>query len=202
MEQSILGKYEKAAKSANVWGKESLKATKWFEAIVATTRGNSRKMLQFDEKTKVRAKPLPGRMCFFQYDPKTKKTLPYYDRYPLIVVVENVPKKHGGGVYGLNLHYLPPKMRAKLLFAMNDFISNKKYNEATRFRLSYQLLKKASKMKYFKPCFKHYLSEHIRSGVVQIEAEDWMTAIFLPTSKFVGATKETAWTDSKRTIRG
>jgi hypothetical protein len=40
-----------------------------------------------------------GSMQMFFYDPKTKETLPYYDTFPLVVVVGPAE----GGFYGLNL---------------------------------------------------------------------------------------------------
>ena len=54
---------------------------------------------------------LVGTMQMFFYDPKHKDKLPYYDLFPLIVVVGPAE----GGFYGLNLHYLPPILRAKML---------------------------------------------------------------------------------------
>ncbi|MEK9888327.1 MAG: hypothetical protein VW735_06270, partial [Gammaproteobacteria bacterium] len=52
-----------------------------------------------------------GRMYMFQYDPKGKDTLPYYDVFPLIFVLE----KYSDGFLGMNLHYLPPVFRARLM---------------------------------------------------------------------------------------
>ena len=52
-----------------------------------------------------------GSMYMYFYDPKHKKTLPYYDRFPLTIVVGPAP----GGFYGLNLHYLSPVVRARFL---------------------------------------------------------------------------------------
>ena len=57
---------------------------------------------------------LVGTMQMFFYDPKHKETLPYYDLFPLIVVIGPAE----GGFYGLNLHYLPPILRAKMLDAL------------------------------------------------------------------------------------
>ena len=60
-------------------------------------------------------------MNMFFYDPKHKDTLPYYDRFPLSVIIG--PAK--GGFYGLNLHYLPPVLRAKMLDALMDIATIK-----------------------------------------------------------------------------
>ena len=95
----------------------------------------------------------------FFYDPKTKEKLPYYDTFPLVIVTG----KAKGGFYGINLHYLPPILRARFLDQLLDIASDKSYDENTRFRLSYALLNRAQKFKFFKPCFKHYLSSNVQS---------------------------------------
>ena len=97
---------------------------------------------------------LIGRMVFFKYDPKHKKTLPYYDLFPVIYVVDMAP----GGYYGLNLHYVDPLHRVKLMDALWTTASNKKWDDSTRLKISYGILKSASKFKWFRPAFKHYLN--------------------------------------------
>ena len=52
-----------------------------------------------------------GKMYMFTYDPKWKADLPYYDTVPLVIITEPFP----GGFSGINLHYLPPMVRARLL---------------------------------------------------------------------------------------
>ena len=53
----------------------------------------------------------PGKMYLFMYNPKMAAKLSYYDEFPLVLPF-NVIK---GGFLGLNLHYLPPLLRMKLL---------------------------------------------------------------------------------------
>jgi len=47
--------------------------------------------------------PFFGRLNMFFYDPKFKKTLPYYDTFPLVLPLE----RYDDGFLGINLHYLP-----------------------------------------------------------------------------------------------
>ena len=137
-----------------------------------------------------------GHMYFFFYDPKTKADLPYYDRFPLIFKVANTR----GGFYGINLHYLPYKLRAKLMDALYDVSTNQRYDESTKLRMSYQLLNSASKYRYFKPTFKKYLNNHVRSRFVKIEASEWDIALFLPVERFEKASKSQVWKDSRNMI--
>jgi hypothetical protein len=61
-----------------------------------------------------------GKMYTFFYDPKHKETLPYYDLFPLIFVVGPA----AGGFLGINLHYLPPVLRAKLMDSLYQILNN------------------------------------------------------------------------------
>lgn len=135
-----------------------------------------------------------GKMYFFLYDPKHKKTLPYYDSFPLIFPVS----KTENGFYGINFHYLPYELRAKLMDALYDVVSNTKYDDTTKLKLSYTILKSAEKFKPFQPAFKQYLNAHVRSRFVQIHPTEWDIALFLDVAQFEKASQTTVWRDSKR----
>ena len=138
-----------------------------------------------------------GKMYMFSYDPKHKDILPYYDNYPLIFPVE----MYSDSFLGINLHYLPPMLRAKLMDALMATINNKKYNKTTKLVMSYQILKSASKFKYFEPCLKKYLFSHVRSPFVYIAPNEWNIALMLPTERFVGASKSQVFKDSTAMVR-
>lgn len=137
-----------------------------------------------------------GSMYMYYYNPKHKATLPYYDRFPLVFPY----KKVNGGFMGLNLHYLPLPYRAKLMDSLYDVTNNKNFDETTKLKLNYNILNSASKFKYFKPCIKHYLSDHVVSRFLYVYPSEWDIAIFLPTERFQGATKSKVWADSKKLI--
>ena len=81
-----------------------------------------------------------------------------------------------------------------------DITNNDKYDRSTKFRLTYDTLKAASKLRFFKPCFKHYLTEHIASRFLLIEPVDWEIAIFLPTESFRKVSKATVWKESRNKL--
>jgi len=143
------------------------------------------------------SKARQGFMYMFQYDPKTKKDLPYYDRYP-VVFPFRVTKE---GFYGLNLHYLPYTYRAKLMDSLYMTVSNKKYDETTKLRISYQLLESTSKFRFFKPCVKQYLNSHVKSRMLFVPAEQWDIALFLPVGRFSKTTETKVFADSRKEIR-
>ena len=168
----------------------------WFlRKIRSMTKVSSSRILN-DDLLEVRNKPLIGRMFMFVYDPKGKETLPYYDKFPLIIMVGPAKK----GFYGLNLHYLPPRQRAVFFDRLLDYTTNKKYNENTRFRLSYDMLSSTAKLRAFAPCFKHYLYDHVSSKTVEVLPPEWEIALFLPTDSFEKERNSSIWQKTKTLI--
>jgi len=168
----------------------------WFRKKAQQLRPNRNNLMKDDELL-LRNRTAVGKMYMYFYDPKYKKTLPYYDRFPLTIIVGPAPN----GFYGLNLHYLPPDLRARFLDNLLDTLNNEKYDETTKFRLSYDMLQRASKLRAFKPCFKRYLTKHVRSRFAMVQAPEWEIATFLPTADFEKASKTTIYRDSRRMMR-
>lgn len=168
----------------------------WFRRKAHSIRRVNRRDLIKEDPIEIRDRVRPGNMFMFFYDPKHKDTLPYYDKFPLIIMVEKAP----GGFYGLNLHYLPPILRAKFLDSLMDVTNNKKYDETTRFKISYALLKRAMKFKYFKPCFKHYLTKHVKGRFAYVPPPEWEIATFLPTADFAKSRNANVYKQSRDMI--
>lgn len=179
------GKTGYAAKSAA--------AKAWFFDKANELRGKiNRKRLLRDELATPKTKPRLGCMYMYAYDPKTKETLPYYDRFPLIILVQPAP----GGFHGLNLHYLEPTVRALFLDKLFATMGGSKLTENTRLKIRYSLLSSAKRFELFAPCFKHYLLDHVVSRIVEVNPLDWATALYLPSENFAKASKQRVWKDS------
>ena len=142
---------------------------------------------------RIRKVPLIGRLYMFLYNPKLKDELPYYDRFPLVYPFRRVT----GGFYGLNIHYLQPKYRALLMDSLYNTISNTKFDETTRLRINYDILNSASKYRWFKPCVKHYLTQHMSTQLLYIDPKEWNLALFVPSEQFRKANKRAVWEDSR-----
>lgn len=170
----------------------SAEARKWLESKARGMKSGS----LLSDTTRQDTTFIVGKMYFFAYDPKTKAELPYYDRFPLVIPIS----QDHDSFLGMNLHYVPPTYRAKLLDKMMDIASNKSFNEATRFRVNYELLNGSSRYDIFKPCVKRYIYNHIRSKFIRIDANEWDIAIFLPFERFVGASRGRVYNDSIRKI--
>lgn len=139
----------------------------------------------------------PGSLYMFVYDPKTKAELPYYDRFPLVFPFRKTPD----GFIGLNMHYLPYPLRIQLLDSLLIFANNKRFDDTTKLKYSWAAIDGASKYAAAKPCVKQYLMGHVRTQFRQVESSNWATAMLLPVERFVGASKQEIWTDSRRIIR-
>ena len=139
----------------------------------------------------------PGHLYLFGYDPKLKKELPYYDRFPLVFPYAKTPD----GFMGLNMHYLPYNLRVQLLDALLTFRSNNRMDETTRLKYSWQLIDGISRYKAAQPCIKQYLGGHVRTQFRKVDSENWATAMLLPVERFVGASKQEVWAESRKIIR-
>jgi len=148
-----------------------------------------------DEARKVSSMEF-GYMYAFRYDPKTKNDLPYYDTFPLIFPV----RMDSDGFLGINFHYLPPVLRAKLMNALYSTLTNKKYDDTTKVKISYSILQSASKYRFFKPMLKKYLRSHVRSQFLEVQVNEWDIAIFLPTESFRKADTGRVWEESRKQI--
>ena len=168
----------------------------WFAGKVDELKNINRRQLMREEPIELRNKQLIGSMNMFFYDPKTKDKLPYFDRFPLAIIVGPAEK----GFYGLNLHYLPQTLRAKFLDALLDVTNNKSYDDTTKFQVTYNILQRSASLRFFKPCFKHYLSTQVRSRFARVPATEWEMATFLPTADFAKASERTVHRDSRKII--
>lgn len=164
----------------------------WFAKNVKKLGKLGPNVLQDDRLKKTRIKA--GDMVMYTYDPKLKKTLPYYDTFPLAIIVGKAP----GGFHALNLHYLPPKVRAIFLDKLNDVTNNQKFDDSTKFKITYKLLQSTKNYKYFAPCYKHYLTPNVTSNVMKVNAAEWNIAIFLQTAAFRKKSQRYVWGQSRR----
>jgi len=180
----------------------------YFDDLLEKTGGKDRSVRWFRDKIKelgtpparqlvseglIRGRPGLGRMNFFYYDAKNKATLPYWDRFPLVLPIE----EYNDGFLGLNFHYLSIPMRLKLLNVISEYATNDRMDETTRIRLTWNRIKRNP---IVRPTVKRYLADHVKSSFRVISAEEMMAAVLLPVQRFVPANIENkVYADSRRT---
>lgn len=188
----------KKGKAEGVDSSNVADAREWFRGSAQQIKSvNRNRMMKDPENIKHALMPTDiGRMYMFFYDPKLKETLPYYDTFPLIFLIGF----KDNGYLGINLHYLPHVLRAKLMDSLYEIANNNKMDKSTKLRVSYHILSSASKYRWFKPCVKHYLWDHVKGNFLNIEPTNWDSALMLPTEQFRKATKDAVWRDSREMI--
>jgi hypothetical protein len=138
-------------------------------------------------------KPFYGRMNMFFYDPKYKKTLPYYDTFPLVLPLEF----YSDGFLGINFHYLPIPLRIKLLDGLVDYSNNNNFDYSTRLVVDYSKLKS---LNIIKPTLHRYLAGQTKSQFRRIDADEFTVAALLPVQRFKKASAAEVWKDSRSMI--
>jgi hypothetical protein len=138
-----------------------------------------------------------GGLYFYYYDAKTKKELPYWDRFPLVLVLEKYPD----GFLGLNLHYLPLKYRILFMEKLMNYAILNEDGDIKRIKITYDILNSTRRLKEFQPCLKRYLTSNIKSRILVVQPDEWDIALFLPIQQFMKARPERVWKDSVDQIR-
>jgi len=140
-------------------------------------------------------KPIPGKFYLYQYDPKTKEQLPYYDVMPLVLITSVTPD----GWYGINFHYMPPVVRLKIMEGFYDTLKNPSLTENLKIKANWKravsVARATSTHKFLKHSIKRYLADHIASPLIELDPEYWAMCIFLPLSRFKKKSKSFVWND-------
>lgn len=138
--------------------------------------------------------PRIGWLFNYHYQPKYADTLPYYDIFPLTLILE----VRGMSFLGLNFHYLSPFDRASFFDLLYRYKTIDEELQTLTINMSYSILKSQSNLSYYKPCIKKYLFSHVQGAFNSIPPTEWDIAMFLPTESFRKQSKEYVWDESKR----
>jgi hypothetical protein len=207
-EYSILDKVRKKLRTQPV-AKSIDESIRWYRTQIRKlsgygedshySRGARLREDLLEDKLRLRSNYFSGMLYLFVYDPKLKKSLPYYDKFPLVFFLG--PCEDGTWM-GINLHYLGYRQRLLLFRELSTLANNRLTNPQTKLILAYRMLKGMARFRAFKPCLHKYLPKHIVSRLVKIEAPDWETALFLPVENFAKKGKTFVWSQSEEIIDG
>lgn len=198
----IFERLAKKGSSEGITPDGSMKARRWFrDAAKNINYVNVSDFTRNDKNEKRTQGTLNtdsiGNMYMFSYNAKTQADLPYWDRFPLIFPIE----LYRDGFLGINLHYLSPVLRAKLMDVLYTTRSNSKYDNTTVLRINYGFLNRVSRFRAFRPCVKRYLFGYVNSKFLYVKPTEWDMALMLPTERFVGTTKGRVFAESNQKIR-
>jgi len=194
VQESLLDKISDTIRSGKI-GQEVRRSAQWFHDKVRGLKGelrnkfsstNAAKFYRESEKINslvFRKRISLGDMFCYYYNPKYRQVLPYYDMFPMIMLIG----AEKDTFLGINFHYLAPKFRAILLDRVTAKVGKGIIN-----------WKKISMITQIAPTIKRYRFDHIMKKVVPIEESEQEIAIFLPTERFKKASRTQVWSDSKR----
>ena len=186
----LLRNLKAGQKESAAWFRDAKKAVSGHEIM---TRNRPRLLPQRRLTTN-----LVGRMCMYFYEPTadSKASMPYFDSFPLVIPI-NIYK---GGWLGLNLHYISPKLRVDLLDSLYTIYNDQHLDENKRLRVSYKILQNTMRIRFFQPCVHRYNSPRLRSRIYVVDPKEWDLTLLLPTERFVGASKQKVWNDSRKQL--
>jgi len=182
--------------------------SKYIQSVLDAAKGRPKSTAWYREKIKEfgqpgamdlirdgkrNTRPFYGKLNMFFYDPKHKKTLPYYDTFPLVLPLE----VYSDGFLGINMHYLPIPLRIKLLDRLVDYSNNTRFDETTRLVVDYSKLKS---IRLIRPTIHKYLSGYTKSQFRRIDADEFTIATLLPVQRFKKASAQEVWKESRGII--
>jgi hypothetical protein len=166
-----------------------LTAVQWFrKSMRDITKSKSANPTNYEpllkEKHRNLIKRLRGQVLVFKYKPSSKTK--FYDRYPLVIVLEIT----GSHIIGLNLHYVPPNDRIKLVLLMNSLLFNQKETNLQKTRVKiFSLLNKKIFAKYTGTAINRYNIKNIVGKPKLTTPEEWSYLAFLPVFKGISPAK-------------
>jgi len=127
---------------------------------------------------------IPGKMVMFAYNAKDKTAA--YDANPLIIVLRRSSKY----TLGLNWHWMPPKMREKVL---DGIMKQNKQNikRGLPLTLNYSMVKRL--IKGLGPVVRLYINKRISSKGVVIPSYQYYKIVNLRSEHFIGISAKGAW---------
>lgn len=168
---------------------------RWLNSKMRQLKGTAvSPILDNPQKSKLKTRIEIGKMYFFVYDPKHKQTLPYYDMFPLVFPVE----PYSDGFLGINLHYIDPSSRIRLLDKLYSIASNQSFDSKTKLKISYSVLSNSLRFFESTPCIKRYLYSQLDSPFMEVSSDEWEIAALLPVSGFVKSSDNKVWKQSRK----
>ena len=175
---------------------DTRKSMDWYRTKVRDAVGTGTTARGLIRQGKATATPKFGIMNLFGYKAATygqSYGVKYYDRFPLIIPVE----QQGGRFWGINFHYLPYGLRVQLFRRMLSFASDTNFDEKTTLNVSWR---KVAGLQAIKPSIKSYLFSNVQSAFLNIRVNEMPVAINLPVQRFVGATDNKVYSDTRKMI--
>ena len=128
---------------------------------------------------KTTTKLISGKMYLYRYQAESK----YYNKFPLIFML----RKKGDLFEGIDFHYIDLGRRIELYENMKPFFSTKGITEKTilfvkKFRT---IMHRSKSFRGAVVSFRKYKKENIKSKIIEVSPNNWLTALRQPAEMFV-----------------
>ena len=163
----------------------SEEAMKWFSRYIPRSYNNVKTSTMFRDRKLWTNKIKIGKMYFFEYDALHKDTLPLWDRYPICIPFNSYKKNGVSYMTAINLHYLPPAIRLKVMIELLKLRNEKRYRESTRLQLTWKVLERLAGGVLGEQCVHSYRYDQMVSTFIEIPSQSWSIAVFLPLQRWV-----------------
>lgn len=122
------------------------------------------------------------------------KHFPYYDLYPLIIVLDTSPKHF----LGVNMHFLPPLLRQRFFDQCRRTAAGTVAGGRASMSVEYTDIKEEAALEIGMACIRRYRFDAIRTRLIRVPSDQWLNAVNLPTMRIFpsGITPNKAWRDS------
>lgn len=141
----------------NLVKKISSSYKKKLDRVIREEKSDRNDLPDKQDENILRRYPILGHLYFFEYKPKIKHLLPYYDKFPLAYVLR-VGEDH---FYAANLHYLHPKKRLSVIADLKE-----------------------NRINIPKVCIHKYIDDHVDGLLLDLSKNEWESAINLPVDNF------------------
>ena len=170
-------------------------ALRWYQEQMRSVRLNAREFMLVAPLDKTR-RILTGRFYTYYYERKYKDVLPYYDIFPVTLIID----ADSNSFSGLNFHYLAPRYRVLLLKELYQYIvqDDEEADDMTnKIRITWETLSKTAKLRWAKPCYKRYRLDHVIGPALEIEPDKWDVMAMLPLARFRKESIKKVYADSR-----
>lgn len=199
---SVLYKLRQQGDNANLRPRTQ-DAVNFFIKQIKRLRTNQRKSPGFANDNELISinKIQSGMLVYFGYEAETPyPQLPYYDKYPLTLIINRWVDENNGTAYfdGINLHYVPLGIRFKF---MEKIIKQYGYwnmdnnvNKFSNFN-NYYAIRDLLHSMGFGFAYKKYLLNNVTTQFSQVPFKYIDVALSLPLSQWSGASDASVWSD-------
>lgn len=173
----LISKYQQIAGKSNL--SDNTKKSKESYARKVSQESTIHDITKLSANFETPRKVKTGMMLMYEYLPKGSGILPYWDRHPLVYVLQ----VNLDGWTGINFHYLHPIVRVNMFYDMDrrkiDFGSNQISRHAT----------------------KKYLSNRVVGKVKEVPSSMWEVVSQMPFENFQDSNKYSVWKDTNRKLK-